>query len=443
MTDSVDTIAQDQVRFSLLEKAKAAALPRFFAYCGFLLLPLSFLGVYKNFLLTDLMFVLAGGSAILVRLVDQRDRLAVFWRDNEFRIPILFLTFGFLLSLGIAREPMEGITAFIQVVFLFLFLYPTFALLVDDHRFIKSSLLLLLVSSSLIGLLMLVFYLFGLDLSAGFFLLQEGWRGRFSYGGMEPNVPARIILQTIPVLLTIIFLSKRMSVITINTLIALSLLFVIFITASRSATLSAALGILIYFLFLKQATTAKAILSRKHLLVFIILILSSSLFIAKVGIDVDLSHPVDRIAGMFEMKRSGSSLERISILDQASRYIVADPLIGVGFANFQLHTAERTNVHNPVISLWVETGISGMLGFLFIYLSLVRYLILGWQRRFFGDYYLVALAGIMFMMIFGDMFMANSYKRVLWAPALLFIAQIRHLYLHPGSGTPAREADGF
>jgi len=442
MTDNPEVVIYSRIKYIFFEKANVVAIPRFFAYCGFFLLPFSFLVVYKNFLFADMMFGLAGGSAILIRLVNQRQRLDVFWRENEFRIPILLLTCGFLISLGTAREPMEAVTAFIQVLFIFLFLYPTMVMLVDDRRFMKISLLLLLISSSVIGFLMLVFYLFGFDLSAGLFLLQEGWRGRFSYGGMEPNIPARIILQAVPVLLAIVFLSKRLSTITVNTLIALSLLFVILITASRSASLSAALGLFFFFLFLKQASPGKTLIQKKHILVLLLLLFSASLFAARAGVEIDLGHPVDRIAGMFELKRSGSSIERISILDQASQQIVEHPLIGVGFANYQLYTAERTNVHNPVVSLWAETGFAGMLGFLFIYLSLVRFLNLGWRRHFFRDYYLVALAGIVFMMILGDMFMANSYKRVLWAPALLFVAQVRHLNITHTMDSPSETASG-
>ena len=35
---------------------------------------------------------------------------------------------------------------------------------------------------------------------------------------------------------------------------------------------------------------------------------------------------------------------------------------------------------------------------------------------------LLGLTVVMVMMVFGDMFMANSYKRILWLPALMMIA---------------------
>ena len=33
----------------------------------------------------------------------------------------------------------------------------------------------------------------------------------------------------------------------------------------------------------------------------------------------------------------------------------------------------------------------------------------------------MAFTVVMVMMVFGDMFMANSYKRILWLPALMMI----------------------
>ena len=49
-------------------------------------------------------------------------------------------------------------------------------------------------------------------------------------------------------------------------------------------------------------------------------------------------------------------------------------------------------------------------------------MILAYIHKFFNDKLLLALAIVSFMMIFGDMFMANSYKRVLWVPTILFIS---------------------
>ena len=50
-----------------------------------------------------------------------------------------------------------------------------------------------------------------------------------------------------------------------------------------------------------------------------------------------------------------------------------------------------------------------------------NYVIINYRNKFFNDYMLMVLSLIAIMMIIGDMFMANSYKRSLWVPAIMFI----------------------
>ena len=97
------------------------------------------------------------------------------------------------------------------------------------------------------------------------------------------------------------------------------------------------------------------------------------------------------------------------------------PLVGVGLENSSGYTGTVT--HNPLILMWLENGLLGLIGFLMIYIIMIIYVFKSYQRSFFKDPYLMALSIITVMMIFGDMFMANSYKRYLWLPALLMIVQ--------------------
>ena len=94
-------------------------------------------------------------------------------------------------------------------------------------------------------------------------------------------------------------------------------------------------------------------------------------------------------------------------------------LIGKGMGNSANFTG--TAVHNPVIISWLENGFFGFIGFLSIYLILFYYVIINYRNKFFNDYMLMVLSLIAIMMIIGDMFMANSYKRSLWVPAIMFI----------------------
>ena len=45
--------------------------------------------------------------------------------------------------------------------------------------------------------------------------------------------------------------------------------------------------------------------------------------------------------------------------------------------------------------------------------------------NFFDDDILMAYVVVVVIMVFGDMFMANSYKRFLWLPALLMLIRYR------------------
>ena len=87
--------------------------------------------------------------------------------------------------------------------------------------------------------------------------------------------------------------------------------------------------------------------------------------------------------------------------------------------NSSLYTG--ISVHNPLILTWVENGIFGMIGFGSIYCILLFIGLKCYRNKFFNDDLLMAFTVVMVMMVFGDMFMANSYKRILWLPALMMI----------------------
>ena len=50
-----------------------------------------------------------------------------------------------------------------------------------------------------------------------------------------------------------------------------------------------------------------------------------------------------------------------------------------------------------------------------------------YTNNFYGNGVIMVLSVISIMMISGDMFMANSYKRSLWVPAILFVAYSRQI----------------
>ena len=52
---------------------------------------------------------------------------------------------------------------------------------------------------------------------------------------------------------------------------------------------------------------------------------------------------------------------------------------------------------------------------------------MNYRNYFFNNQMLMILSVITIMMILGDMFMATSYKRALWVPAIMFITYSNQL----------------
>ena len=120
---------------------------------------------------------------------------------------------------------------------------------------------------------------------------------------------------------------------------------------------------------------------------------------------------------------SPSSLERLKLLDKGMLYIAKNPFLGLGLENSSIYTGR--SVHNPIVLTWVENGILGMLGFTGIYVILIFIGIKCYREKFFHDELLMGFVVMMAIMICGDMFMANSYKRFLWLPSLLMLVRYR------------------
>ena len=129
--------------------------------------------------------------------------------------------------------------------------------------------------------------------------------------------------------------------------------------------------------------------------------------------------PLERYSTILDPKSSDSSMERLDIIDKGFEFINKNPLFGLGLENSSLYTG--ISVHNPLILTWVENGIFGMIGFGSIYFILLFIGFKCYRNNFFNNDLLMAFSVVMVMMVFGDMFMANSYKRILWLPALMMI----------------------
>ena len=194
--------------------------------------------------------------------------------------------------------------------------------------------------------------------------------------------------------------------------------YIVVVTASRSAILIFALGLICFVIFSKKLNKG---LFRRVIYGGLIAIASLLLVLMSKADFSDFNLPLQRYSTIFDMQRSPSSMHRYNVIQLAFDRINKSPLVGVGLENSSGYIG--TAAHNPLILMWLENGIFGLIGFSMIYMIMIMYVYKSYQFSFFKDPYLMALSIITVMMVFGDMFMANSYKRYLWLPALLMIVQ--------------------
>ena len=307
-----------------------------------------------------------------------------------------------------SRLPVESFTAFIQIVFIFLIAYSVIRIALQEENDVLTTIHMLMIPGLLLTAGMLLFYFTNIESNLDVLsLIEIGWGGRLSYGGMEPNIPARILLQILPLCMII---SCRSTVtwkkILFTIFIALIIL-TVFLTASRSSFLILLIGVFLYSIFYIK-------MGKRINIYFILLyiVIQYSLFQFVNYIDNSFyNKPLERYSTILDPKSDDSSIERLDIIDKGFEFINKNPLLGLGLENSSLYTG--ISVHNPLILTWVENGIFGMIGFGSMYFILLFIGLKCYRNKFFNDDLLMAFTVVMVMMVFGDMFMANSYKRIL------------------------------
>ena len=395
------------------------SLSRIFLCIAFFLLPFTFIRLYNNLNISDILIILSF-ITIAISNTGKNFLIETVFVKNIFLLPLLVFSIGFFLSLNRSVSPYESITAYLQVVFVFLFAYPLLEKVVKDEKQINIIAVMLILPGIVISMLMIMLKILSIEIGIDL-LATEGWQGRLSYGGMEPNIPGRIILQNIPFLAVFALTTKRKAIKTFTVILIFIQLLTVFLTASRSNFLTIIIGVIFFVIFLVRYGVSVRISS----VVFIVLL---SLLFVKITYNFNedfFKRPFERYSTILQVEKSTSSLERIKVIDEGLNYINRNPFIGLGMGNSYLYT--KVSIHNPIVLTWVENGLFGIIGFTTFYLILLFQGIKCYKNKFFGSYLLLGLTVVMVMMVFGDMFMANSYKRVLWLPTLLFSVHARNL----------------
>ena len=274
----------------------------------------------------------------------------------------------------------------------------------------------------MITLFILLYFLTNIDYSLNILLVQKGWgASRFSYGLMEPNIAARIAAQSLPILILFSMKGKNIGIKISNSFLASIVFFSIILTASRTGLIIMIIGILFFFIFYHKYSRKFNLFS---LIIYFFIFISLSYIVINTYPDF-FDSPFKRYSTILNPSMSDSSKERLLVLDKSLELINENPIIGKGMGNS--HNLTGVSLHNPILLSWLENGFIGFIGFTLIYLIIIYYIFAAYNKRFFMSRVLLVLAVISIMMVAGDMFMANSYKRVLWTPAILFIIYFKQL----------------
>lgn len=398
-----------------------SSLTRTLVYASFFFLPFPFIRVVSNLSISDIFIFLT----FLTIVISKSGRAFLSERvvlKNEFIIPLFIFTIGFFISVENSHQPLESITAFAQIVFIFVIAYPVLVEAIKHEKQVEKIAVLLIIPGVVISILMILISIIGMNLGIDL-LAYEGWRGRLSYGGMEPNIPGRILLQNIPLIAYFAVMDKRKSIkVTCIVLIVIQLT-AIMLTSSRSNFLTFLFGGMLFLYFsIKFGKRIKLRYTMYALMLGIVIVttfytLNPEFF----------ESPFERYKTILDAKKSASSMERLRVIDMGFTHINKNPVIGLGLGNSYLYT--KVNLHNPILLTWLENGLLGMIGFSSLYFILLLQAYKVSRFKFHGSYLLLALTVVVIMMVFGDMFMANSYKRVLWVPSLLFFAYSKNVVL--------------
>ena len=109
------------------------SLSRIFLYVAFILLPFTFIRLFNNLTISDLLIILSF-ITIIISNTGKKFLIETVFLKNIFLLPLLIFSVGFFLSLNRSVFPYESITAYLQVVFIFLFAYPLLVKVVKNEK---------------------------------------------------------------------------------------------------------------------------------------------------------------------------------------------------------------------------------------------------------------------------------------------------------------------
>ena len=139
-----------------------SAVARVYVYLAFLLLPLTFLRLFSNLTVSDLLIFLA----FITLALSSRGKQFLYdaLTKNIFLIPLLLFTIGFLVSINNSEFPFDSLTAYLQIAFIFLIAYPTMNEIINDDKQVITIGILLIIPGVIVSILMLLIKMIGVEI---------------------------------------------------------------------------------------------------------------------------------------------------------------------------------------------------------------------------------------------------------------------------------------
>jgi O-antigen ligase len=353
-------------------------LGRNLAYIGFLLMPVLYLRLFRNFTLSDA-FILA---SFLIFVIANPSRVLGVVSKNPLNVPFFIFFIGFSLSILFADQPTESFFALVQLLFC-IYIVTTLIYLCN----IKTVLAMIAVSVAIHSILAVLFLAGLLDI--GVITMPFS---RLSMGDVEPNVAARVFF----VGAAIMFFSHSK----VKTFIFRWLtVFAMLATFSRS-------GFLALIPLFAGISRKKPILFLAAAVIVIILVAFTP-----VGAIGPINAYIGRIMDALHLA-DANTRDRLFMIERGLEILAETWLIGVGMNN---HPIDVGAVHNVFVNVAVETGIFGLIGYLLIYFVIFK-MSRSLEKRL----------GMLTVMVVGtflfDMFMSVSQNRIFWFPFSLVLA---------------------
>ena len=223
----------------------------------------------------------------------------------------------------------------------------------DEKRKINTVIIVLFLSSTVVSIYGIWQYIMH--------ILGKGGRVFFhhsAFGDLVPKIESvstpnqfgSYLLISIPLILALLFYEKKIVKKAILITIALINLSALFLTYSRGSILGLFFALAVLFFYQKRKM-------RKLLKITLVILL----LIVVLNLLIDWQSLNMRMTSMLDFT-SEANQERIALHRAALLMISEHPIIGVGIGNFRfLFSQERPiDVHNTLLSIWVETGIIGI-----------------------------------------------------------------------------------